>query len=84
MVRLGRLWMKPIGPTGFTKTGETLLVSSQYFLFPVQSRCGYRKYSGKLFFNQLSVHHPIEYSAIDDFRVGKHIFEIGGKSKSQN
>jgi predicted AAA+ superfamily ATPase len=35
------------------------------------------------FINQLGVHHPIEYSATGDFRVGKHLFEIGGKSKSQ-
>lgn len=35
------------------------------------------------FINQLSEHHPIEYSAIGDFRIGKQLFEIGGKSKSQ-
>lgn len=35
------------------------------------------------FINQVSVLHPIEYSAKGDFRVGKDIFEIGGKSKSQ-
>ncbi len=35
------------------------------------------------FINQLSVHHPIEYSATGDFRIEKYIFEIGGRSKSQ-
>ncbi|GAB2622423.1 ATP-binding protein [Belliella aquatica] len=35
------------------------------------------------FINQVSVVHPIEYSAKGDFKVGKDLFEIGGKSKSQ-
>ncbi|KEO75923.1 ATP-binding protein [Anditalea andensis] len=35
------------------------------------------------FISQLSVHHPIEYSTVGDFRIGKQLFEIGGKSKSQ-
>ncbi|WP_114748122.1 ATP-binding protein [Pleomorphovibrio marinus] len=35
------------------------------------------------FINQLSVNHPIEYSTVGDFRVGRQLFEIGGKAKSQ-
>ncbi len=35
------------------------------------------------FINQLSVHCPVEYSAVGDFRIGRHLFEIGGRSKSQ-
>ncbi|MFD2203946.1 ATP-binding protein [Shivajiella indica] len=35
------------------------------------------------FINQVSVHHPIEYSPTGDFRVGKNIFEIGGQSKTK-
>lgn len=35
------------------------------------------------FINQLSVHHLIEFSTVGDFRIGKQLFEIGGKSKFQ-
>lgn len=35
------------------------------------------------FINQLTVNHNVEYSNIADFKVGKYLFEIGGKSKGE-
>lgn len=35
------------------------------------------------FISHLSLEYPLAYSAEGDFRVGKNVFEVGGKSKSQ-
>lgn len=35
------------------------------------------------FFNQMRVNQPVTSSSVADFQIGKYIFEVGGKSKTQ-